>query len=1138
MRRSPFDNPWERRHPCLTAFGERAFHHSRPIGKAGREGCLRSQGSANAGRRGRLRTQGAVTPLFILLCGLHTLTLAQVRFTRGELEIPTYTFSRSETVAPLFKSADGAALYPYARLDRDSMSRKPIPVRYESLTLENEYLRVTLLPDLGGRIWSARDRVADREIFYTTSVIKPTTYNQRGGWPAGNLEVYGPYDAHMLTWPGEAWPWAFRRDRDGGATVILSHIDHFFRNKLSIEVTLRPGRSFIELKLRLRNDNALPNRYLLWTNAGVRATDGTRFIYPMTRTIAHVSSDIGSWPVAGGLDAGNVDISWYKNNKSMLGVFGLDLYDNFIAAYDYNADYGTICYANRMLARGVKTWTWGTGEAAMRQMTHYTDSDGPYVEVQSGRFVWDGNYEFIEPGKSDGWTEYWYGAGKLGGLTTASRDVAIFFDAPKDRRGTARLAVTATGIFANATLKLTADGTVIWSARQTLSPANVYRANIELKPEAEGRTLNLEVRSADGSLLAQYFQRPDGGHPDAVFAADSIPRDFGPIEKLTAEETFQKGLAHEKFGELEEADQAYRAALAKDGHFSAAHLRLGLMALDRCQYDEAIKRFNAVLDRDPANSDAHYFLATALSDLGKKEEAERHYYRLLPSSAKFELRDYGLGLLALGGKNFKEAESRLSQAVGVAPTQLSARKAYAYTLRKLGRAADAKKECDAVLELDPTNAFAQAEKIFLGDPQFELLDRACARHEQGYLELACEYLRLSALSEANRMIERSLELSPQGGALRLYYRAYIADRLGDSVAARRSIDDARRQTLALEIFPFRRETIRALARILDIEPKDANAACLLGEILYSRARRDEAIVAWRSAVASDPSHFSALRDLGLALLEAGRMEEALTLLKRAAEERPELPSNTILVARLQTQAGNTGASRETLERALKRRPENDRLIEYLAAVEVQGGNPRRALELLTQHTFEPKHQSYSLLHLWQVAQLMASATASKGVAMEHLRAAQRPPSTLGVDDFATLRSARLLVFEALLHQSAGDQESAARAWRAVAHTADETSGEEGLFHALALHKIGETARADAWLKNFLIVNERRRISGGATSRAQANYLAGVYAAFHSGPGQSGPDQAREYFRQSLELDRTSLWTRQALAWLDAGLLVR
>jgi tetratricopeptide (TPR) repeat protein len=266
------------------------------------------------------------------------------------------------------------------------------------------------------------------------------------------------------------------------------------------------------------------------------------------------------------------------------------------------------------------------------------------------------------------------------------------------------------------------------------------------------------------------------------------------------------------------------------------------------------------------------------------------------------------------------------------------------------------------------------------------------------------------------------------------------------------------------------------------------------------------------------------------------MEEALTLLNRAAEARPELLSNTILVARLQARAGNTGASRETLIHALRRRPESDRLIESLAAVEVQAGNHGRALELLTRHTFEPKHQSYSLLHLWQAAQLMASATESEGGAMGHVRESQRPPSTLGVDDFATLRSARLLVFEALLHRAAGDHESAERSWRAAAQMVDETIGEEGLFRALALHKAGESARAEAWLKNFLSVNERRMISGSAASRAQAHYLAGIYAVFHSGPSQSGTDQAREHFRRSLELDRTFLWAHQALAWLDAGLL--
>jgi hypothetical protein len=323
----------------------------------------------------------------------------------------------------LFKSVDNAGHYPYTALDRDSLSRQPVNLQYESLTLENEYLRVVFLPELGGRIWSAWDKLAKREIFYTTKVIKPSRYNQRGAWPVGNLEVYGPYDAHMLTWPGEPWPWAFRQNADGSATVILSHIDHFFRNKISLEATLHPGRAFIETTVRLRNDNRLPNRYLLWTNAGIAATEGTRFVYPMSKTIGHDSANLGTWPVMNG-----VDLSWYKNNKNMLGVFGLNVYDNFIAGYDYKSDYGTICYTNRLLARGVKTWTWGTGPAALRHVASYTDGDGPYIEVQSGRFVWDGNYEFIDPGKTDGWTEYWYGAGKLGGLTTANRDVAVFLE--------------------------------------------------------------------------------------------------------------------------------------------------------------------------------------------------------------------------------------------------------------------------------------------------------------------------------------------------------------------------------------------------------------------------------------------------------------------------------------------------------------------------------------------------------------------------------------------------------------------------------------------------------------------------------------------------------------------------------------
>ena len=194
-----------------------------------------------------------------------------VKFTHGTRVWPTYTYSREETDAPLFKAVENGGFYPYTAFDWESRSEKPSPVTYDSLVLENEYLRLEFLPELGGRIWSAYDKVAKRELFYHPTVIKPGRYNARNDWPVGNLELYGPYDSHMITWPGEPWPWAVVHHPDGSATVILTHIDHFFRDKISLEVTLHPGKAYVEFTTHLYNKNLLPNRYLIWTNAGVKA---------------------------------------------------------------------------------------------------------------------------------------------------------------------------------------------------------------------------------------------------------------------------------------------------------------------------------------------------------------------------------------------------------------------------------------------------------------------------------------------------------------------------------------------------------------------------------------------------------------------------------------------------------------------------------------------------------------------------------------------------------------------------------------------------------------------------------------------------------------------------------------------------
>jgi tetratricopeptide (TPR) repeat protein len=1079
---------------------------------------------------------------------------AAIQFTHGKLTVPTYTFGRSETVAPLFKSIENMGFYPYTILDWESRVKKPVPVEYESLVLENEYLRVELLPELGGRVWSAHDKVANREIFYHTTVIKPGRYNQRGGWPVGNLELYGPYDAHMLTWPGEAWPWALRRHPDGSATVVLSHIDHFFRDKISLEVTLHPGKAYLETTLRLYNKNMLPNRYLIWTNAGVGTTEGSRFVYPMSKTIGHVSSAIGVWPVIDG-----VDLSWNKNNKNMLGVFGLDIYDNFMSIYDYKLDYGTICFTNRLLARGMKTWTFGSGLTALRQMATYTDNDGLYMETQSGRFIWDGNYEFIDPGKTDGWTEYWFGAAKLGGLTTATRDVAINFEAPQTRPAMGKLVVTATGSFPGAVLELYAGDREVWKQIQDLSFGSAVGAQLSLGADTTGKALHLKIRSKDGKQLLDHKFYSDGSHPDADYASDSIPRKFGPLETLQAEEAYQKGMGHEKFGELNDAFAAYKAALAKDPLFSPVHLRLGLLALERFQDQEAIEHFKKVLERDPTNGDAHYYLGVVYSGLGKHLEARRHYYRLLPSSGKFEHRDYGLGLLALNEGDRCDACHKLSAASGLTPKDLSVRQAYAYLLRKEGRSGEAETERKAILDLDPTNAFAQAEQLFVGKSKAadsptssvatepllqpetetsELLDRACANHPQGYLELATEYFRLSAWEEAGQILERGISVAELNGKtpypLLFYYRAFAASQLGEKETSKHFVDQGRRQDLKLEIFPFRAEDMKVLRLALETDPKDVNAQVLLGDILYSKDRRSEAIQLWSAAVEQDPKSFSALRDLGMAMLVEGEQQKGLERLTQAAEVRPDHMATILLVANINARLGNTQAARLVFEKARKAQPQSDPVLEKLSSLEAQLGNYPRALDLLTGHTFEPTHLSYSLLHLYRGIRLMLALEASKKSrfpeAIVHVQAGAQPPSSLGVDDFASVRSSRLLMFEALLHQASGDSSMAKGTWLTAAQTLDDDIEGEGLFRAIGLYKSGQTQKAEEWFREFVTVNEQRKTDSAVDLRLHAYQLAGIYAAF-----QGDNSLAAENFRKALEIDQSYLYARQSLAWLDAGM---
>jgi tetratricopeptide (TPR) repeat protein len=475
------------------------------------------------------------------------------------------------------------------------------------------------------------------------------------------------------------------------------------------------------------------------------------------------------------------------------------------------------------------------------------------------------------------------------------------------------------------------------------------------------------------------------------------------------------------------------------------------------------------------------------------------------------------------------------------PADLSIRQAYLHWLRKTGQTAIFKKESEEILKLDPTNALVAAENwLVIGTPvSVEAVDRACARHPQGYLELATEYLRLSAWKEAGQVLDRALVLARNSGQppypMLNYYRAFVAEKSHEREMIQKALNAARESDLELEIYPFRRESMRILDWVRQTETGDANARALLGDMLYHERRRDEALECWRGALKIQPRHFPALRDLGLALLEQGDTKEALPLLTRASEARPQHLATTILVARLNAKAGQPGTARQTLEAALQVKPGNDQLVEALASVQVQLGTAKEAMELLSRHTFEPRHQSYSLLRLYQATRLMLALEAAGrknfSEAVREVELAAKPSANLGMDDFAALESARLHCFLALLKEASENKKAALQSWKAAAATSDDDVEGEGMFRAIGLWKSSQKGEAEKWFKEFERLNPRRQQDNSVEVRTQAFTLASLYAAF-----RQDTKGAKANFEKALEADPTNLFARQGEAWLEAGLL--
>ena len=1033
-----------------------------------------------------------------------------IKVSEGSVEVPTYEFSARETQPPLFANSTARGQYPFATYTRPFKSNVPKPRAYRAIFLENEYVKLTYLPEFGGRFFALYDKIRGREVFYRNDVIKPAGYNTKDSFPLFGIELTGPWDTHALALGGEPfWSNKVVRHEDGSVSLVLGSIDPMYHMKVDLSATLYPGVAAMRMSVFCYNqrDGRMPQMF--WISGALKATEKTRFIYPMTRTIGHTTSEIADWPVYNGLD-----YSWDQNNKHMLGVFGIDTYDNFQGAYKYDQDYGVFRYADRRVVQGMKMWTFGYSESGTNLERAYTDHAGPYIEVQSGRYVWDGHYEWVGPHKVEDWSEWWVPVSGIGGLTTITRDLALNLEVEPDAAGknsTVKIGISTVRALPGSKLVVKAQTGEILSTAVDFAPEKPFRKTISgIQAGKDGLTkLTVLVTDAAGREIMNY-QRPDEnpGRKEYTPFTKGLEKPQKSPEQMSIEELV---LAAEfKLKELNSAaaNDLLTKALERDPGFSRAHLLLGIHHFIAGRYQPAITHLEKAIERDPYTDEAYYYLAMSQFAVGDTKKAERNLYFIWPLSGYFGEREYHLGRLAFLHKDLGQAAGHLERAIVANGYDLGSRHLLALTLREQGKKDEALKQLAEVEKIDPTDRPALAERFFLtGDAAARTeLERMMGGQSQEVIDVSNFYRQAERWKEAAailRLVEKDNK-DVWGTTPEFYYTlAYCMDRAGDGAQAAEYRKKARSAAGNVDRFPDRQESEAPLAAAIQADPKDAVARFNLACWLYYHERQAEAIKQWEAAVEIDPANFSARRALGLAYGEQGYpVEKAAAELEKAVDLRPAHLATLNDLSTMYARAGRFDEQLVALKKALTRSPNDDSVAQGLLGAYLVKGQYADADKLVNTHRFAPQHRTYGLRDKYRFMRYGEGAAAfNKGGYEDALRlweSALKPPVSLGVDNFANDMTPRVNYYMGRALEALGRKAEAQQAYEKAIFGADHLQtgdkdawGGENFHMVLALARLGRAQQAVELSKRFEDFAQSQMESKYEFRRAEARYTLGL-----------------------------------------------
>jgi len=1004
--------------------------------------------------------------------------------------IPTYGIGKPDKNPMFFEKriyqGSSGVVYPNPVIEKiyDEKEDK----QYRGLFLENEYLKIMILPELGGRIQMAYDKIKERHFIYYNQVIKPALVGLTGPWISGGIEFNWPQHHRPSTF--DPIDYKIEENADGSKTVWVNELEQMFHTKGMAGFTLYPDKAYIEIKAKLLNRSSLPQTFLWWANPAVKVNDDYQSVFPpdVNAVFDHGKRDVSTFPIATGtyykVDyAPGTDISMYKNIPVPTSYMAINSDYDFVGGYEHDSQGGLLHVANHHVSPGKKQWTWGHSDFGQAWDRNLTDEDGPYIELMTGMFT-DNQPDFtwLMPNEEKSFTQYFLPYRELGVVKNATKDILLSLN---KQDNLAELKIYVTSLQRDIKICLSHNGQLLFEDQASIDPKEVYLKEIAIPAGIAERELLLLITSSSAKELIRYEPASNkiNDIPEPAKPARS-PEETENNEQLFLTAQHLEQYRHATYSPV----PYYEEALKRDPKDIRCNNALGLWYLRRGQFAKSEAYFRKAIatsiqrNPNPYDTEPYYNLGLCLKFQDQPEEAYQSFYKSTWGRAWKDTGFFAVAQIDLARADYDLALQHINQALDSNACNSKAYVIKAAVLRKLNLAEEAIAVSEAALQRDPFNlgALYELASVYGAAGQHEACEAALNElislsrgYAQNFIAYALDYAAAGLYSEAADLLGHAIK--KEGASPLVYY--HLADfnhQLGNEEQCRKWLAEAAAADPYL-CFPNRLEEVKALQLAIELNPADAKAPYYLGNLFYDKRQYTDAIRNWELSAKIDGQFPTVLRNLGIACFnKLNDPGKALDYFERAFALDPADARILMELDQLYKRLNRTPEQRRAfLETHLETLNERDDMYLERVAVLNFTGEYESALELIRNRQFHPweggegKASGQYVYSLLQLAKgHIANEAYVKAVAL--LEQAQHYPHNLGEGKLFGAQENDIFYWLGCAFEGLGDEEQASAYFKKATVGLDEPSAamfyndqqpDKIFYQGLAWKKLAENEKA-------------------------------------------------------------------------------